>query len=152
LASLSSINRVKLLDENHFCIFSKEILASKFLFFALLDLRVLFFPLHRMEEGRRNDEGGGNSGRALVMRESSWCATLVVVMILLRRISCHDNVPPLEVTGGSMAPIGCGTCSGRLWVASAISQSSSHVLQASVYSDVDASSLGILCAASNRKR
>ena len=34
-------------------IFSKEIIASKFLSFALLGCRVFFFLLHQVEEGKR---------------------------------------------------------------------------------------------------
>ena len=78
------------------------------------------------------------------MLESGWCAILVVVMNLLRHISCHDRVPPSRVTERSLAPIGIGTCPGRLWVSSVIPQPSSHVLQASVCSDTDTSCLGIL--------
>ena len=50
-----------------------------------------------MEE--RKGDGGGNGGRALTMRESGWCVTLVVVMNLLRHISCRDRVPPSGVIG-----------------------------------------------------
>jgi len=62
-----------------------------------------------MEEGKGEDEGGGNGRRDLTMRESSLCDTLIVVMNLLRHIRCRDWVPPLRVTGGGPASIerGC---------------------------------------------
>ena len=52
-------------------------------------------------------------------------------------------VLPSRVTGGSPALIESGTCSGLLWVTSAIPQLSSYVFQVSVCSDADVSRLGI---------
>ena len=50
----------------------------------------LFF-IHQMEEEKGEDEGGGNGGQDLAMRESSWRATLVVMMNMLRYISYRDR-------------------------------------------------------------
>jgi len=57
-------------------------LPSK-LFFALLGRHAFFFIFHLVEEGKGEEEGGGNGGRVLTIRESSWCDTLVVMKILL---------------------------------------------------------------------
>ena len=105
---------------------SKEISASKFS--ALLARHVFFFLLHQMEEGKGEDEGGGNGGRTLVMQKSSWSITLVVMMNLLRHIMCRDRVPSSGVAGGSPILIRSGTCLGQLLVASAVPQPSSHAL------------------------
>ena len=47
-----------------------------------------------MEEGGREYEGGGTSGRALAMRESDWYDALIIVMNLLRCIRCRDWLSP----------------------------------------------------------
>ena len=57
-----------------------------------------------MEEGNRKDEGGGKGERALSMRESSWCVTLIVVMNLLRHIRYRDRVPPSRTVWRTSAP------------------------------------------------
>jgi len=41
--------------------------------------------------------------RLFAMRESSWCATLVVMISLLRHISRRDRVPPSGVVGMALA-------------------------------------------------
>jgi len=80
-----------------------------------------------MEEEKGEDEGRGNDGQALAMRESGRCATLAIVMNLLRHTSYRDRVLPMRVTGGSLTLIRNGTCPKQLWVASAILQSFNHV-------------------------
>ena len=60
-------------------------------------------------EGKGEDEGGGNDGRFLAIRESGWCDTLVVVN-MLQYIRCRDKMPSSRVTGGGPTPIGSGTC------------------------------------------
>ena len=80
-----------------------------------------------MEEEKVEDEGRGNDGQALAMRESGRCTTLVIVMNLLRHISYRDRVLPMRVTGGSLTSIRSGTYLRQLWVASAILQSFNHV-------------------------
>ena len=57
---------------------------------------------------------------------------------LLRDISSHNMVPSSGMASESLTPIESGTCPGRLWVASAIPEPSSHILQASVCSDAGA--------------
>ena len=120
-------------------ILSKESLLQ--LFFTLLSRHVFFFFFIRWRKGE--DEGEGYGGQTLATREFGRCATLVIVMSLLRYISRGGRVPPSRVTGGSPAPIGSGTCPGRLWIASVIPQLSSHVLHALICSDADAWRLGI---------
>ena len=64
-------------------IFSEEpFLQSSSL--RLLGRHVFFFLLDQVEEGKGEGQGKGGGGRALVMWESNWCDTLVVVMNLLR--------------------------------------------------------------------
>jgi len=65
-------------------------------------------------------------------------------MNLLRYIRYRGTVSLSAVTGGSPALIRSWACPGQLWVAIAISQLPSHVLQASVCSNASASCLGIL--------
>jgi len=36
-----------------------------------------------VDEGKEEEEGGGNGSQVLAIRESGWCDTLVVVKILL---------------------------------------------------------------------
>jgi len=72
-----------------------------------------------------------------------WCATLVIVKDLLWHISHRDRMPPSRVIGRSPAPIESGSYRRRLWIASVIPRSSSHVLQASVCSNTDTSCLEI---------
>ena len=52
-----------------------------------------FFLHHQMEEGKEEDEGEGDGGQALTMREYGWCVILVVMMNMLRNIrfvtGCH---------------------------------------------------------------
>ena len=40
------------------------------------------------------------------MQESSWCATLVVVINMLRHISCYDKLSPSGVVGRAPVLIG----------------------------------------------
>ena len=56
--------------------------------------------------------------------ESGRYITLFIMKRLLRCISRRDIVPPSRATGESPASIKSGTCPGRLWDASAISQAS----------------------------
>jgi len=118
---------------------SKEILTLKSSFLDLLG-HVFFFLLHQVERMKLEEL----VVRLSLCRESDWCTALVVVMNILRYIRCRDKVSPSRVVGGSPTPIGGGTCPGQLWVASAISQPSSHVLQASFCRDASASCLEIL--------
>ena len=55
---------------------------------------VFFFLLHQREKGKREDEGRGDGGRALAMREPGWCVTLVIVMNLFCHIRCPDFESP----------------------------------------------------------
>jgi len=61
-----------------------------------------------VEEEKGEDKGGGSGGQVLVKCESDWCATLVVVMSLLRHISRCDRVPPPGVIGRTPALTGSG--------------------------------------------
>jgi len=61
-----------------------------------------------MEEEKGENEGGGNGGQALAMRESGWCTTLVVVMNLLQHISRCDRVPPSGMIGMTLVPTKIG--------------------------------------------
>ena len=63
-----------------------------------------------MEEEKGEDEGGGDCGRTLAMREPGWCVTLVVVMNLLRHIRYRDRASSSGVTDGSPAPTKSDTC------------------------------------------
>jgi len=56
-----------------------------------------------MEEKKGEDEGGGNGGRALAMRNPGLCVTLVVV---IQHIMYRDRVPPSGVVGRTPALIG----------------------------------------------
>ena len=82
-------------------IFSKEPLLQNF---SSLLVLVFFSRLSQMKEGKGEGgrRGGSNGGQALVMWESGWCATLVVVMILLRHISCPDNMLPSGLVGRAL--------------------------------------------------
>ena len=64
------------MDENQLCyLLTKSLLQSSLFCWVVMSS---FF--HRMKE--REDEGE-DDGRSLAMRESGWCDTLVVVMIML---------------------------------------------------------------------
>ena len=88
-----------------------------------------------MEDGKGEEEGGGNGGRTLAIWESGWCATLIMVKVLLQNISHRDRLSPSRVIGRTTGPIRGGTCPWWLWIASAIPQPSNHVWQASVSSN-----------------
>ena len=67
--------------ETCFVIFSKEIFASNFSYFFCW-IGMSFSLLHQVEEGKGEDEDGGNGGRALDVRETDWRNMLVVIMRL----------------------------------------------------------------------
>ena len=72
-----------------------------------------FFLLHQMEEGKGEDEGGGDGSRALATLESIQCVILVIMMNLLWHIRYHDRVLSSGVTGDSLVLIRGGTYLGQ---------------------------------------
>ena len=61
----------------------------------------LFFI--RCKKERERKQGRGTGGRALTIREFSWCDALAIVINMLRCIRYRDRVPPSGVVGRTPA-------------------------------------------------